>query len=321
MMRIAFGRRGALVAACAALVTPRPALAAWPERPVRLVVSFPPGSATDAAARLLGEAIAPLLGQPVVIENRGGASGNIATAAVRTANDGHTLLVHGAAFAVNPTLFRAPGYGVEDFSAIAIIATTPAAFVVRADSPARNLRDLLAMARQRPLDYASSGAGTVPRLGAELLFRRLAGVEVQHVAFPPAQAVTAVVSGHVPMAVVALPTAMGLIRGGQMRALAVGSAQRDPTLPEVPTVAEQGFPGFDVGAWNGLFAPRGFDPAGAARIEAACTEVLSTPALRGRLAAAGLTTTGLAGAAAQDFVRREAATWGEVVRFVGATAD
>ncbi|WP_372619775.1 tripartite tricarboxylate transporter substrate binding protein [Falsiroseomonas sp.] len=320
MTRIAFGRRAALAAA-ATLVGPRLAHAAWPERPVRFVVGFPPGSATDIAARALAEAVAPALGQPVVVENRGGASGNIAANAVRGANDGHTLLVHGAAFAVNPTLFRSAGYTVEDFRAIAIIATTPAAFIVRADSPARNLGDLLAMARARPLDYASSGAGTVPRLGAELLFRRLAQVEVQHVAFPPAQAVGAVAAGHVPMAVVALPTAMGLIRGGQVRAVAVGSARRDPSLPDVPTVAEQGFPDFDVGAWNGLFAPHGFDGAGMAKLEAACAQMLATPALRARLATAGLTTTGLNGAAAQTFVQREARIWGEVVRFVGVTVD
>jgi tripartite-type tricarboxylate transporter receptor subunit TctC len=257
----------------------------------------------------------------VVVENRGGASGNIATVAVRNATDGHTGLVHGAAFAVNPALFAAAGYAIEDFRAIAIIATTPAAFVVKADSPVRGLQDLLAMARTRPLDYASSGAGTVPRLGAELLFRRLAQVEVQHVAFPAAQAVTAVVAGHVPMAVVALPTAMGLIRGGQVRAIAVGGAQRDPSLPDVPTVAEQGFPGFDVGAWNGLFAPRTIETAAAERLAAEAARALAMPAMRARLAVAGLTTTGLAGAAAQDFVRREAQTWAEVVRFSGATPD
>jgi tripartite-type tricarboxylate transporter receptor subunit TctC len=313
-------RRATLLAAASALLLPRPALA-WPERPLRLLVAFPPGSATDIASRALGDALAPALGQPVVVENRGGASGNIATVAVRNATDGHTLLVHGAAFAVNPALYRAAGYAIEDFRAIAIIATTPSVFVVPAASPARTLPALIAMARARPLDYASSGAGTVPRLGAELLFRRLAGVEVQHVAFPPAQAVTAVVAGHVPMAVVALPTAIALIRAGQLRAVAVGSAARDPSLPDVPTVAEQGFAGFDVGAWNGLFAPRALDQAAAARLAAECARLLATPALATRLAAAGLTPTRLAGEAAEDFVRREAAIWAEVVRFSGATAD
>lgn len=313
-------RRTALLAA-AGLALPGAARAAWPERPFRLLCAFPPGSATDIAARTFAEALSGPLGQPVVVENRGGASGNIATVAVRNATDGHTGLVHGAAFSVNPALYANPGFAIADFRTIAILGSTPAAFVVKADGPIRSLADLLAAARARPLDYASSGAGTVPRLGAELLFRRLARVEVQHVAFPPAQAVTAVVSGHVPLAVVALPTAMGLVRAGQLRVIAVGSAQRDPLLPEAPTVAEQGFPGFDVGAWNALFVPRAMPAEAVARLEAACAPLLAAPGMRARLAPAGLTPGRFAGAAAQDFVQREATVWAEVVRAAGVTAD
>jgi tripartite-type tricarboxylate transporter receptor subunit TctC len=314
-------RRRTALFATAALALPGVARAAWPERPLRLLCAFPPGSATDIAARAFAEALAGPLGQPVVVENRGGASGNIATVAVRNAADGHTGLVHGAAFSVNPALYANPGFALEDFRTIAILGSTPAAFVVKADGPIRTLADLLALARTRPLDYASSGAGTVPRLGAELLFRRLAQVEVQHVAFPAAQAVTAVVAGHVPLAVVALPTAMGLVRGGQLRVVAVGSAQRDPLLPEAPTVAEQGFPGFDVGAWNALFVPRAMPAEAVARLEAECGRLLASPEMRARLAPAGLTPGTLTGEAAQAFVRREAAVWAEVVRASGATAD
>jgi tripartite-type tricarboxylate transporter receptor subunit TctC len=313
-------RRTALLAA-AGLALPGVARAAWPERQLRLICAFPPGSATDIAARAFAEALSTPLGQPVLVENRGGASGNIATVAVRNATDGHTALVHGAAFSVNPALYATPGFAIADFRTIAILASTPSAIVVKADGPIRSLSDLLAAARARPLDYASSGAGTVPRLGAELLFRRLAQVEVQHVAFPPAQAVTAVVSGHVALAAVALPTAMGLVRGGQLRVIAVGSAQRDPLLPDAPTVAEQGFPGFDVGAWNALFVPRTMPGEAVARLEAECARLLAAPELRARLAPAGLTPGRLTGDAAHAFVQREAAIWAEVVRASGATAD
>jgi tripartite-type tricarboxylate transporter receptor subunit TctC len=275
--------------AAAGVALPNPARAAWPERPLRPLCAFPPGSATDIAPRAVAEALAGPLGQPVLMENRGGASGNIATVAVRNTADGHTALVHGVAFAVNPALSANPGFAITDFRTIAILGATPATFVVKADGPIRNLTDLLAAARARPLDYASSGAGTVPRLGAELLFRRLAQVEVRHVAFAPAQAVTAVVSGHVPLGVVALPTAMGLVRSGQLRIIAVDSAGRDLLLPNKPTVAKQECPWLDVSAWSALFVPRIIPADVARRLAAECGRLLAAPKLRTRLALAGLT--------------------------------
>ncbi len=323
MTTIAVRRRAALLGAAALLAASGAARASWPDRQVRLVIAFPPGSSTDVVARALAQKLGDLLGQPVVVENRPGAGGNLAVQAVRAAADAHTLLVHSTAVSVNPTLYRNAGYALDDLAAVAVVATAPNAIFVHPSVPARTLPELLAHLRANPgLAYAHSGTGTTPHLGAELLFRALARVEATPVAFGPAQAATAVAGNQAPIGSTSLPPALPLIREGRVRAVAVAGARRDPTLPDVPTVAEQGFPGYEASTWFGLFAPARAAPAEAvARLAAEVPRALAAPDLQERLAALSLTDPGLAGEAAAAFVRREARTWAEVVRASGASAD
>ena len=322
MTSLRIGRRRALASAAALLAAPRLAQAAWPERPVRIVVAFPPGSSTDVVARALAQKLGDLLGQSVVVENRGGAGGNLGAQAVKAATDGQTLLMHSTAICVNPTLYRNAGYALDDFVTVAVVATAPNALFVHPSVPATTLPELIAQMRAQPgMAYAHSGTGTTPHLGAELLFNTLARVQATPVAFGPAQAATAVVGNQAPIGSTSLPPALPLIREGRVRPIAVAGARRDPTLPDVPTVAEQGFPGFEASTWFGLFAPQRLPAEAVQRLLAEVPRAMAAPDLRERLAALSLTDPGLAGEAAASFVRREAQIWAEVVRSSGATAE
>jgi tripartite-type tricarboxylate transporter receptor subunit TctC len=316
-------RRAAIAGAATLLAAPRIAQAQWPDRPVRIVVAFPPGSSTDVLARALANALTPVLGQPVVVENRPGAGGNIATVAVRRATDGLTFLAHSVAFSVNPSLYRNAGYdAVADFEPVALLASTPNILTVNPEKlDVRNLAELIAAARTRPLDYGSSGTGTTTHLGMELLFRSLARVEIQHVPFGPAQAVTAVVGGQVPIGSTSLPPALALVREGRLRGIAVTSARRDPALPDVPTVAEQGYPGFEALTWFGLMAPAGTPAAASDRMNTEVNRALRAPEVSQRLDAAGFAPDVRSRAEFATFLREEVAKWAGVVRASGATAD
>lgn len=323
-MRQPVTRRAALTGAAAILAAPWPARAQWPDRPIRIIVAFPPGAATDVLARVVANAIAPVLGQPVVVENRPGAGGNIATVAVRRSPaDGTVFLAHSVAYSVNPSLYRNAGYdALTDLDPVALLASTPNIITVNPDRLAvRTLPELLAAARQRPLDYGSSGTGTTTHLGMELLFRSLARVEVQHVPFGPAQAVTAVVGGQVPIGSTSLPPALPMVREGRLRGIAVTGARRDPALPDVPTVAEQGHPGFEALTWFGLMAPAGTPAAALDRMNAEVNRALGAAEVKARLDAAGFAPDPRNRADFAAFLRGEVAKWAEVVRVSGATAD
>lgn len=323
-MNIAATRRAALLGAAALLAAPRAARAQWPDRPVRIVVAFPPGSSTDVLCRALANALTPVLGQPVVVENRPGAGGNIATVQVRrSAPDGLTFLAHSVAYSVNPSLYRNAGYdALADLEPVALLASTPNIVTVNPERlDVRTLPELIAAARTRPLDYGSSGTGTTTHLGMELLFRSLAKVEVQHVPFGPAQAVTAVVGGQVPIGSTSLPPALPLVREGRIRAIAVTGARRYPALPDVPTVAEQGHPGFEALTWFALMAPGGTPAAIADRMNAEVNRALVAPEVRQRLDAAGFAPDPRSRPDFAAFLRAEVAKWAEVVRVSGATAD
>ncbi len=316
-----------LLAAFAPALLPRHAAAqspAWPERPVRLLVAFPPGAATDVLCRALSVPLTAALGQPVVVENRPGAGGNIATVAVRRAPpDGSVFLAHSVAYAVNHSLYRSPGYdAVADLEAVALLATTPNVITVNpARLDVRTLADLLDAARARPLDYGSSGTGTTTHLGMELLLRSLAKVEVQHVPFGPAQAITAVVGGQVPMASTSLPPAIALVRDGRLRAIAVTGAARDPSLPDVPTVAESGYPGFEALTWFALMAPPNTPPAILDRMNQEVNRALAAPEVRARLDTLGFVPAALDRPGYAAFLWDEVAKWAGVVRTSGATVD
>ena len=229
-----------------------PAQAAFPEKPIRLVVAFVPGSSTDIVARLIGEQLSAALGQPVVVENRPGADGNIATVGVMNAPaDGYTLLIHSVAYSVNPSMFANAGYdALTDLQPVAMAAFTPNLIYVHPDVKANNLAELLALARTSKMAYAHSGNGTTTQLGAELLFRGLAKVDITHVPFQPAAATNAVVSGQVPIASTSMPPAVQFVRTGKVRPIAVTSLKRSPALPDVPTVAELGYKDFEANTWR-----------------------------------------------------------------------
>jgi tripartite-type tricarboxylate transporter receptor subunit TctC len=241
----------------ASLLLAAKSFAAFPEKPIRFVVAFAPGSSTDIVARLIAEQVSASLGQPVIVENKPGAGGNIATQGVMNGPaDGHTLLFHSVAYAVNPTLFGNAGYdAVKDLQAVALAGFTPNLLYVHPDVKANNLPELLALARNGKLAYASSGNGTTTHLGAEWLFRGLAKVDVTHVPFQPAAATNAVVSGQVPIASTSMPPAVPFAKTGKVRPIAVMSLKRSPALPDVPTVAELGYKDFEANTWFAVFAP------------------------------------------------------------------
>jgi len=301
-----------------------PAAAAWPERPVRLTVAFPPGSSTDVLTRALAQRLAERLGQPFVVENRPGAGGNIGTAAVlRGPADGYNYLVHSTAFAVNPALYKErAGYDTErDFVAVGLLAITPNVLFVHPSVPANNLTELLALSRARRMEYGSSGTGTTPHLGAEQLFRALAGVDILHVAFGPAQAVTAVVANQVPIGSTSLPPALQLIRSGAVRGIAMAAPQRHPALPDLPTVAEQGFPDFAASTWFAILAPARTPADSVQLFNAALLQALASPEMGTMLAGQAFSAQPMPSAESSAFIRAEAARWAEVVRTSGATVD
>ena len=224
---------------------------------------------------------------------------------------------------MNPSLYRNAGYdALTDFEPVALMASTPNIVTVNPEKlDVRTLPELLAAARGGRLDYGSSGTGTTTHLGLELLFRSLARVEVQHVPFGPAQAVTAVVGGQVPIGSTSLPPALALVREGRLRGIAVTGARRDPALPDVPTVAEQGFPGFEALTWFGLMAPAGTPAAATDRMNAEVNRALRAPEVSQRLDAAGFAPDPRSRAEFGAFLREEVAKWAGVVRVSGATAD
>ena len=259
-------RRSVLVAACAGILAclAAPAEAAYPDRPITLVVPFAPGGPTDIIARILSIAISHSLGQQVIVDNRGGAAGNIGMGQVaRAAPDGYTLLLSSTAIAVNPALFKSLPYDpIKDFAPISELVNAPNVLVVRPDSGINTIADLVAQAKANPqkFNYSSPGAGTKSHLTGELLKLR-AGIQMVHVPFRGAgPAAQAVLSNTVQVGSVALAAAESLIKDGQLRALAVTSEKRWFSLPDIPTMVEAGYPGFISDTFNALLAPANVPP-------------------------------------------------------------
>jgi len=300
-----------------------PALAQpYPQRPVRIVVAFAPGGQTDVVARTVAEALAPRLGVPVLVENRPGGGGNIGTDAVaRSTPDGHTLAVAAInTFGANPALYRSMPYDpVRDFAPIIHMVSSPNVLVVGASSPYRTLAELLAAARARPgaLSYGTAGAGSSLFLFMELLKAR-AGVDILHVVYRgSAPALADVLAGNLTMVFDSVPSAIGQIRSGPLRALGVSPAERVAVLPDVPTIAEAGIPGFAQESWLGLAAPAATPPAVIERLNAEANAILADPAIRARLEGMGTRPVGGTAAAFGAFVAEQVATWGEAVRRSG----
>ncbi len=307
-----------LLLVLAALVAAAPAMAQYPERPIRVIVPFAPGGGGDLQARLLAAAVAPHLGQPLVVENRTGAGGNIGTVAVaQAAADGYTLLATTPAFTINETLYARPGYSVaRDFVGVAPWATSPMVLVVNPTLPVTTLGELVAYARANPgrLTYASGGVGLITHIGQELLKfqQRLDMVHAPYRGQAPA--ITDLLAGQVQMSMDSPFSSLPFIRAGRLRALATTGTTRTATLPEVPSVVEAGFPDLVATIWYGLAAPRGTPAAAVARLNEAVQAAQALPETRASLAQNGAEAFVSDAAAHDRFLHAEVARWGTVIR-------
>ena len=321
MRRLFFWGRAGLMAAVLAVFGS--AWAAWPDKPIKIVVAFPPGSSTDIVARALSVPLSEALGQPVVIENKPGAGGNIATVGVaRSMPDGYTFLMHSVAYAVNPSLYSKAGYEVgKELNAVALAAVSPNILFVHPSVKANTLAELLALSKTDKLSYASSGNGTTTHLGAELLFRNLAKVDVQHVPYAPASAANAVVSGQVPLGSTSIPPVVQLAKAGKVRPIAVTSLKRSGALPDVPTVAELGYPGFEANTWFAMFAPQGTPEDVLQRVNAEINRILQTRGVSEGFAAQSLEAIRMDRATLEAYMASEAKKWAGVVQLTGAKVD
>jgi tripartite-type tricarboxylate transporter receptor subunit TctC len=262
----------------------------WPkQKPISFVVAFAPASVTDTIARLIGQKLSESLGQAVVVENRPGAGGNIGAQRVQhAAPDGYTILMTSSAYAVNPSLYTNAGYDpLKDFVPLILAASTPNAISVHPSVPAKNLQELIRLAQRVPLAYGSPGIGTAPHLSMERI-KTLAKIDITHVPYQPAQAVTALVGGETPVLSISLSIQLPQIKAGKIRALAVTSVQRSAWLPDVPSVSEQGYKGSDELNWFGIFAPAATPNAVAARLNTEINRILQLPDIKDKLAQQGL---------------------------------
>ncbi len=296
----------------------------WPAHPIRMVVPFAPGGPADIAARLIGQKLTGILGQQVLIDNRGGAGGNIGAAAVaKSAPDGYTVLATTTALAVNVSLFPDAGYDAErDFIPVAIIASQPNLIFVNPSVPARTLAEFLTLAKTSKLSYASPGSGTTPHLTAENLFRVLAKLDITPIHFRGAgPAIAAVVAGEPSVGSGAISTPLAQVKAGRLRALAVSSAKRIAALPDVPTLAEAGFPSLQDYTWIGVFLPSGTPSSIVQKLNESINRAIESPDVRERLDALAFEPIGGSLQQAAEYVKAEIVKWGKVVRETGAKPD
>ena len=298
----------------------------YPSRPIRFVVSFPPGGVSDRLGRLLSQHMQESWGQPVVVENRPGGSGFIASQAVATAApDGHTLLLGNInTHAINSALFQKLPYDpVKDFAPISLLVSVPNLLLVHPSVQAGAVQELIALARARPgsLTYASAGSGTSTHMSAELL-KSMSGIEIVHVPYKgPAPALQAILAGEVNLYFETVASSLQLVRAGRLKALAITSAVRSTLAPEIPTVAESGMPGFEVAPWFGALTRAGTPSEIVTRLNTEMVRILSLSDVRSALAAQGVTVIGSTPDAFARYIDQEITRWSKVVRQTGAKPD
>jgi tripartite-type tricarboxylate transporter receptor subunit TctC len=316
-------RRQTMLVAGLTLAAPGLALAqSWPSKSIRLVVPFPPGGLIDIMARLVAPKLAQELGQPVVIDNKPGAGGNLGAAEVaRASADGYTLLMASPPLTISPALYPSMPYKPEQIAPVGLVGRVPNVLLVNPKSGINSVADLIARAKRQPgrMNYASNGNGTSLHLSAELL-KSSTGTFITHIPYRgAAAAVTALMAGEIDMMFENLPSVLGQIQGGAVKALAVTTKQRSKALPAVATLAELGFPDFDVSSWYGLAAPAGMPAALVASLEQALQKLMRDPEIINAMESRGADLGFLGAAAMGSFMAADAAKWKRVAEFAKIT--
>ena len=315
-----------LIAVATLLATAIPAWAQqYPVRPVRLIVPFPPGGGTDTMARVVAPKLSEFLGQQVVAENRGGAGANIgAELAAKSAPDGYTLLLNTITNAIGASLYTKLNYDlVRDFATITQLATTPHILVVHPSVPVKSVKEFVALAKRKPgeLAYSSSGSGSAAHLAGEL-FNSLTGVKTTHVPYKGGgPSMIALVGGEVSLAFATMPSAIGYVRSGRLRGIAVTTERRSPSTPELPTIAETGVAGYEAGSWYGLSVPAGTSKEIIARLHAETIKVVGLADVKERLFNAGFEIVTSTPEQFAAFTRNEIQKWGKIVKSAGLRVD
>jgi tripartite-type tricarboxylate transporter receptor subunit TctC len=309
-----------LAALPVAAQTPDP----YPSKPLRFILPFPPGGPTDILGRLIGERLASSLGQPVIVENRGGAGGNVgAEAAAKSAPNGYTIVLAAPSLAISPSLYSKLNYDpLRDFAPISLVATVPNVIVTQT-ALAPSLEEFIARAKAKPggMNFGSGGSGTSNHLAGEL-FNIVAGTKLVHVPYKGVNlAMNDVLAGAIHLVVIGVPAAAPHIKSGRLRALGVIAPQRLPALPEVPTVAEAGLPDFEVTTWYGVLAPAGTPRSVVARLNGELVKILYSPDMKDKLNAMGTDPVTSTPEEFATYLRQETAKWAEVVRKAGLKAD
>jgi tripartite-type tricarboxylate transporter receptor subunit TctC len=297
----------------------------YPTKAVRIVVTYPPGGGADIMARVIAHQLTVSLGQPFVVENKPGASGQIAALSVaKSAPDGYTLMIDASSYAVNPTLFPRLRYDPQKaFTAISMLALFPNMLVVSPDFPVASVKELLAMAKAKPgaISYASSGNGSAQHLSGEL-FKQQTGVDLQHVAYKGGgPAINDVIAGHIPVFFANMASALGFVKAGKLKALAVTGAKRSPNMPDLPTMAEAGIPGYEVYEWNVLVAPAGTPSFIINKLHAEVKKALNTKEVRERIDGLGGEIAASTPAETDRFLTLQIEKWAKVIKVGNIKAD
>ena len=304
-----------LLAACACVALA--AHAAFPERPITIVVPYAPGGAADAVARVIASRMGARLGGSVIVDNKAGASGTIGASYVAKAQaDGYTMLYDATPYSINPHLFPRMPYAADALQPLSLVLLAPNMLIVPASSPFKNMGELIAKAKAEPgkLNFASGGSGTVQRLASEL-FRQKLGLDMVHVPYKSGgPAIADVMGGQVDFMFSTIAASYPLVASGKLRALAVSAPERSKRLPGVPTVAEAAIPGYEAYEWNGVFVPAGTPADIASRLQKALVDVLQEDEVKQRLADLGAQPIGSTPSEFAAFLKKEDAKWGEVVR-------
>ncbi|WP_423199891.1 MULTISPECIES: tripartite tricarboxylate transporter substrate binding protein [unclassified Cupriavidus] len=316
----------ASVAAVAALAPPAARAESYPSKPIRVVVGFPSGGAPDILARIFSEKISPSWGQPVVVDNKPGAGGNIGAEAVaHAAPDGYTLALGTVGtHSINGALYSKMPYDmVKDFVPVILLASTPNVLVVHPSVPARNVQELIALAKSKPggLTFGTPGVGTSLHVSGEL-FNTMAGTRITHVPYKGrAMAIPDLLGGHITMMFDNLPSALPVVKEGKLRALGVTSAKRSSSAPDIPTIAEQGLPGYEAESWFAVFAPAGTPKEVVSKLNAELNRIFELPDVRQKLATLGLDPVLGTPEKLASYQRSEIAKWAKVVKDSGAKAE